>query len=196
MKKTRFSSTITISVIIHALLLFGSPLNTKRDASKVYYAQNTSQRIQVRRLVQDKATPEVIKQELNKSKRAKKQLPKKLKRVASNPREAALRESLINSGVESIKAKYLSHIREQILANKHYPRIAKVLKKQGIVDIYFEVSYPRNLGNIKIQKGSGHEILDKSALSTIEALEDLPEMPATLKSETLKIAIPIKYELL
>lgn len=198
MRSNGFLYTTIISLGFHGLLLFGSSSLIKSDSNLVHFSKNTSQRIQVRRRVQVQTQiQEKPKKSLVKKARKKKALAKKIKKQNNKVLENASRPTkLVNAGQENEKAKYLKRVRDQILAKKRYPKIAKVLKKQGVVDIYFEVSYPKNLSNIQIQKGSGHAILDKSALETIEALNDLPEMPSFLKSEVLKVAIPIKYELL
>lgn len=198
MRRNGFLFTSIISLGFHGLLLFGSSSIEKSESSLVHFSENTSQRIQVKRMVQMQAqVQKKPKKSVEKKARKKKAIVKKTKKQSQKVLESAPRPTkLVNAGQENEKAKYLKRVRDQILAKKRYPKIAKVLKKQGVVDIYFEVSYPKNLSNIQIQKGSGHAILDKSALETIEALNDLPEMPSFLKSEVLKVAIPIKYELL
>lgn len=196
MRKNTFLYTAIISAGLHGLLLFASSTQSKEDSANLHYSKNQSQRIQVKRLVKLKNSLEQ-KVEEKVVKKAKKVVSKKRKVVKEHSLENAPNpKNVVNSGQETQKARYLKRVRDEILARKRYPKIAKMLKKQGVVDIYFEVSYPKNLSNIRIKKGSGHAILDKSALETIEDLNELPEMPDFLKSEVLKIAIPIKYELL
>ncbi|AYF43616.1 TonB protein, C-terminal domain protein [Halobacteriovorax sp. BALOs_7] len=196
MRKNTFLYTAIISAGLHGLLLFASSTQSKEDSANLHYSKNQSQRIQVKRIVKIKNSLEQ-KVEEKVVKKAKKVVSKKRKVVKEHSLENAPNpKKVVNSGQETQKARYLKRVRDEILARKRYPKIAKMLKKQGVVDIYFEVSYPKNLSNIRIKKGSGHAILDKSALETIEDLNELPEMPDFLKSEVLKIAIPIKYELL
>ncbi|MFG1485988.1 energy transducer TonB [Halobacteriovorax sp. RZ-1] len=197
MRKNRFLYSTIISIGIHGILVFGTASALKPKSSNVYFSANQAQAIQVRRLVKLKKITESPKKLTQKKARSKQLIQKKVTKVVEQSLEnAPVIKKVADAGEASEKAKYLKTIRDQILAQKRYPRVAKMLKKQGIVDIYFEVSYPSNLSNIQIQKGSGHAILDKSALETIEALGDLPQMPDFLKSEVLKVAIPIKYELL
>ncbi|POB14115.1 energy transducer TonB [Halobacteriovorax sp. DA5] len=197
MRRNRFLYSTIISIGIHGLLIFGAASSSKLESLNTHFSANKAQAIQVRRLVKVKKISESPKKPVQKKARSK-QAPKvKSAKVLEQTLEVApVIQKVTEAGQANEKARYLKSIRDQILAQKRYPKVAKMLKKQGIVDIYFEVSYPSNLSNIQIQKGSGHAILDKSALETIEALGDLPEMPDFLKSEVLKVAIPIKYELL
>ncbi|MFG1500980.1 TonB family protein [Halobacteriovorax sp. XZX-3] len=197
MRRNRFLYSTIISIGIHGLLIFGSASTLKPESFNTHFSTNTAQVIQVRRLVKLKKITQSPKKTIQKKARSK----QVARPISTKPLEQSLENSpvvnkVVNTGQANEKARYLKSIRDQILSQKRYPKIAKMLKKQGIVDIYFEVSYPSNLSNIQIQKGSGHAILDKSALETIEALDELPQMPDFLKSEILKVAIPIKYELL
>ncbi|MGI4991837.1 energy transducer TonB [Halobacteriovorax sp. GFR7] len=197
MRKNRFLYSTIISIGIHGLLIFGTASALKPKSSNTHFSTNQAQAIQIRRLVKVKKVTESPKKLIQKKARSKQLVKKTATKVVEQSLEnTPVIKKVVDAGEASEKAKYLKTIRDQILAQKRYPKVAKMLKKQGVVDIYFEVSYPSNLSNIQIQKGSGHAILDKSALETIEALGDLPHMPDFLKSEVLKVAIPIKYELL
>ncbi|EPZ49641.1 TonB protein, C-terminal domain protein [Bacteriovorax sp. BAL6_X] len=197
MRKNRFLYSTIFSIGIHGLLIFGTASVLRPKSSSTHFSVNQAPAIQIRRLVKVKKVTESPKKLTQKKARSKQLVQKKATKLVEQSQEnAPVIKKVIDTGVASEKAKYLKSIRDQILAQKRYPRVAKMLKKQGVVDIYFEVSYPSHLSNIQIKKGSGHAILDRSALETIEALGKLPRMPDFLKSEVLKVAIPIKYELL
>ncbi len=197
MQSRRTILSISLSLLAHGLILFGFHQSTQLDLDQIHYSKNSSDKIQIRRMLNLKKATQMPK-EIKKveAKRAKQVVKQQSVAKKTELENSSVEQVIENSGQQSKKAQYLSQIRDQILAMKRYPRLAKRLKKQGVVDVYFEISYPRQLGNIKIQKGSEHDILNESALETVKALEDIPVMPEFLKTEVLKIAIPIKYELL
>jgi len=86
--------------------------------------------------------------------------------------------------------KYLRLIRNQIKQNVHYPKSAKRLKIQGIVNVKFTLRSNGKVDNIVIL--SGHSRLKKS---TINAVKDAASSFPKIKKD-ITIQLPIEYKLI
>ncbi len=86
---------------------------------------------------------------------------------------------------------YADHIRQAILRHKFYPRIARKTKKQGVVELYFELTPKKELKHLKVMRSSGHAILDRAAMKCVK--EASSEFPAP--KECVKVRVPIEYRL-
>ena len=87
-------------------------------------------------------------------------------------------------------------MRDEIIKNRRYPRIAKRLRKSGIVNIAFDIEYPGRVSNLKLIKKVDFEPLNESALDSVSSLENFPQMPVELSTKKIKVNIPISFELL
>jgi protein TonB len=87
--------------------------------------------------------------------------------------------------------KFANEIRKAIQRHKFYPRIARKTKKEGVVELYFELTPKKKLRNIKVVRSSGHAILDRAAIKCVEKASK--EFPAP--KECVKVSVPIEYRL-
>lgn len=88
---------------------------------------------------------------------------------------------------------FLREIKKAIdeAARESYPRQARRMKLMGEVLLEFVWLYSKELGEIKIVKSSGHEILDKNVYKIIaKASKSFPQY-----KEDVKIRIPIVYNI-
>ena len=67
---------------------------------------------------------------------------------------------------------------------------------QGKVKISFEIEWPNKIKNLNIVDKSDYELLNKSALSIVEEMNDIPTIPNELNMKMVKVVIPVVYELL
>lgn len=91
---------------------------------------------------------------------------------------------------------YLSLVRSKINKVKYKNPLAARLNLTGEVQIGFNLNYPKSVSNIMVLKSSGEELLDESALETIERfkvsqLNSLPKMQPV--QEQLNIKLKIVY---
>ena len=84
----------------------------------------------------------------------------------------------------------LKKIKVAIEKNRYYPKIAKRLKKEGVVKIEFVLSAKGEIKDIKIVQKS-HSILNKSAVKTVKKASIYFPKP----KKEIKIVVPIEYRL-
>ncbi len=93
----------------------------------------------------------------------------------------------------SIKDKYTSEIRRQIKQHLFYPKIAKRMHIQDIVEVSFRVLGNGKITNIKIVNHP-RKVLSRGAVKTLNSL-DLAPVPKELDQTYLDITIPIEFKL-
>lgn len=95
---------------------------------------------------------------------------------------------------EEVKNRYLknhfSYIRDRILKNLTYPKIAREMGWQGKVTISFVVCENGQAQDIIIKEGSGFGVLDKNAVETIKRASPFPSPP--VKAELI---MPVVYRI-
>jgi len=85
---------------------------------------------------------------------------------------------------------FIYKVKKAIEENKKYPKIARRLKKEGIVEVEFVITADGELKSLRVIK-SCDKILDKSAIKTIKRASLY--FPKPLKE--IKIKVPIEYRL-
>jgi protein TonB len=94
----------------------------------------------------------------------------------------------------SIKDEYTSEIRRKIRENLFYPKMAKRLRMQGIVEVAFRVLKDGQITNIRILN-SPKKLLGKGARKTLQRVSLRP-IPDELKEQHMDITIPIEFRLI
>lgn len=99
-----------------------------------------------------------------------------------------------DSGSNTALASYLGEVRKLILKNKHYPKIAKRLKQEGLVEVYFEIEKPNKIKALELRTASPFESLNTAALEAVRLSgESLPKFPEELGSQVIRVAQPIDF---
>ena len=94
------------------------------------------------------------------------------------------------SGAGQYVAAHFAYIRDRILKNLSYPRIAERMGWKGRVTVSFIIREDGTAESIRVVESSGYDILDADAIKTIKTSQPFPKPPA--KAELI---IPITYRL-
>lgn len=93
-----------------------------------------------------------------------------------------------------LKNRYLkehfAYIRDLINKNIVYPPMAKKLGWQGRVVVCFVVRENGKVEELRIEKSSGYEVLDRNVIETIQRVQPFPRPPVSAE-----ITIPLSYAL-
>ena len=90
---------------------------------------------------------------------------------------------------------YSKRLREEINKNKNYPTISKKLKEEGEVFVSFRVLKDGTFTNINLQKSSGKQRLDNSALEAIEITKQFEPFNAQITKEYIEYNLPLLFTL-
>ena len=94
------------------------------------------------------------------------------------------------SGQTTYLREHFVYIRDLIMKNLRYPATARKLGWKGAVTVSFVVLENGAAQDIRVIKSSGHNILDKAVIKTIQETQPFPKPPA--KAE---LTIPIVFRL-
>jgi TonB family protein len=112
--------------------------------------------------------------------------------------EAASKDSQDTISLDTKDQRYISYaglIKKAIMKNWDYPDEAKLALAEGKVQAVFSLLRNGSMAQIKIELGSGHEILDKEVLRAIKASQPFPSFPASIKVARLNIKAQFDYRL-
>lgn len=87
---------------------------------------------------------------------------------------------------------YRSALRREIERHKRYPQRAKMMRRQGIVTINFNISTNGSITDAKIAKSSGNDDLDNSALNAVKNARSIGPRPTGMAAN---ISVPISFKI-
>ena len=90
---------------------------------------------------------------------------------------------------------YAGVIKTKISNNWDYPAEARLSLMEGEVTVLFSLVRDGGMTQIKIEKGSGYDVLDKEVLRAIRASVPFPSFPETDKVNRLNIKARFNYQL-
>lgn len=92
-----------------------------------------------------------------------------------------------------MKASFIAGLYEALDEKKHYPKMAKRRKLEGVVTVSFTICKDGTIKNIFLNKSCGHKILDIAALKVIKSIDFYKAIPDAVSLTALNLNIPIKY---
>lgn len=90
---------------------------------------------------------------------------------------------------------YMDRVKHQIARNREYPRSAKKKGIEGKVSVGFTIKADGGLKETKIIHSSGHQILDETAVTTIEKSDPFPVFPKEIINDEIDMTLTIAYRL-
>lgn len=89
-------------------------------------------------------------------------------------------------------AAYKAALYREIERRKEYPTRAKMMRKQGVVHISFNVGNDGSLSGENVVKSSGDESLDNAALKAVRSARPIGPKPSGFASN---VSVPIRFSL-
>lgn len=87
-------------------------------------------------------------------------------------------------------------LRKAFNAHFYYPRLAIRRGWQGEVRLGLRIEANGHLSRVRILQGSGHDLLDRAAIKSLNRVELLPAAIALLNGGSMDLVLPIQYQLL
>jgi protein TonB len=123
-------------------------------------------------------------------------------RQVSKPRQVVRAKPVIRPATQPkvvsnphLERQYEQGIRQRIEQKKVYPRLAKRMRKQGVVKVAFTISRNGIVSKLRIVQSSGVKSLDKAALKAVKKVGRFPPIPAGIRKQSLSYIIPISYKI-
>lgn len=93
------------------------------------------------------------------------------------------------------RAKILGDIKQRLVQNFVYPRLARRQGWQGLVMLGFQVDNVGSIQNIHIKQSSGYAILDDSAIAALNKIGKIGLYKTVFLNQTWQLEIPVIYRL-
>src|SRR5690606_10718338 len=77
--------------------------------------------------------------------------------------------------------------------HKRYPRSAQLRRQEGVGYARFVLDRNGRVTGLRLERSSGHDILDREVLELIERAQPLPAFPPELVEERLDLVVPIQF---
>ena len=99
----------------------------------------------------------------------------------------------IDSGAPAGVADYSSLLQAWLEKHKKYPRRAKLRHWQGTAMLRFTIDGAGNVLDYRIERSSGHAVLDEEVAAMIRRAAPLPPAPSEMQSARLEFVVPVRF---
>ncbi|MGB9595781.1 MAG: energy transducer TonB [Candidatus Poribacteria bacterium] len=115
--------------------------------------------------------------------------------VKESPLEIKKPEIKFAEEKNKILQNYLASVRKKIESKKRYPISARNANIEGRAEVKLTILKDGQLDKVEIIRSSGSEILDNSALESIQKASPFPPIPDSLGQEKIEVSISLVYNL-
>lgn len=98
-------------------------------------------------------------------------------------------------GMAGAAADYMSQLQAWLEKHKEYPRSARLRRIEGAVLLYFAIDREGRLLAYRIERSSGHRLLDKETIAMIKRAQPLPPLPREMARDKLEVVVPVQFAL-
>jgi protein TonB len=95
---------------------------------------------------------------------------------------------------QQLLGRYAQQLSRLLASHQDYPRLAALRGWEGEVRLRLKVARQGNLLFLRVDRSSGHEILDQHALQLVDLVR-MPPFPDALEGNEIQITVPINYKL-
>jgi protein TonB len=89
----------------------------------------------------------------------------------------------------------MARLRAWLERHKTYPRPAQRRRMEGTAYLYFVMDRRGRVLAHRLQRSSGHDLLDREVLDLIQRAQPLPGLPASMSQDRLELVVPIQFQL-
>ncbi|PWC31946.1 energy transducer TonB, partial [Azospirillum sp. TSO22-1] len=107
------------------------------------------------------------------------------------PAPAAAPASPPASVVASWRGALLRHLERY----KRYPRAAQLQRLEGVAQVRVVLDRQGNVLSAKLERGSGHTILDGETEEMVRRASPLPAPPPEIASDRIELVVPVEFAL-
>jgi protein TonB len=88
---------------------------------------------------------------------------------------------------------YMAVLQAWLEKHKEYPRGARLRHIEGTTLLYFVMDRDGRVIDFRIQKSSGHDLLDHEVEEMIQRAQPLPQMPDSMTQVRLELVVPVQF---
>ncbi len=95
--------------------------------------------------------------------------------------------------VRGVTAQYAGVLKGWLQRNMRYPRDAWLEGQQGTVVVLFTIGRDGNVITSRLERSSGHNLLDGEAMQMVKRADPFPAMPLEIVGNELELRVPIVF---
>lgn len=109
--------------------------------------------------------------------------------------DAGSADPSMDGGTPGASADYRAALVAWLERHKNYPQRARMRRQEGTVLLRFTLNRQGRVLAHRIERGSGHTVLDTEVTAMIERAQPLPPIPADISRNSLEFVVPIQFAL-
>lgn len=97
------------------------------------------------------------------------------------------------AGTSGAQADYIARLQSWLARHQRYPNRARSRRQQGTALLYFVMDSRGLVLDYRVERSSGHRLLDQEVRALIKRAEPLPKMPVEWQQSRLELVVPIQF---
>lgn len=97
------------------------------------------------------------------------------------------------AGTGESRQAYFAELQAYLERHRRYPRAARLRRQQGTAVLYFVIDRQGNVLDYRIERSSGHRLLDREVAAMLERAKPLPPAPPELQRSRFELLLPIRF---
>lgn len=102
-------------------------------------------------------------------------------------------ETSADDDVSGARRDYLATLSAWLERHKRYPRRAQRRRQEGTVYLHFVVDREGRVVSCRIERTSGHAVLDRAVEEMVRRAEPFPAIPNELREPRLELIVPVSF---
>jgi protein TonB len=107
--------------------------------------------------------------------------------------DAGSAEASSGGGQPGADADYFARLQAWLEKHKEYPRTARLRRQQGTALLMFVIDREGRVLDYRLQRSSGHSLLDREVQAMIERSQPLPRIPDEMHQTRLELVVPVQF---
>lgn len=95
----------------------------------------------------------------------------------------------LNRAVPTWQGQVMGHLER----HKRYPRSAQARRQEGVAQVRFVIDRQGNVLSARLDKSSGHEVLDEETVDMVRRASPLPAPPPEVAQDRIELAVPVQF---
>ncbi|GGB96704.1 hypothetical protein GCM10011352_23540 [Marinobacterium zhoushanense] len=101
--------------------------------------------------------------------------------------------AMTQGGSPAAKQSWFAKLAAELARHKRYPLSARRRGQEGVAKISFLVNRKGELLEYKLSESSGYKLLDEAVIDMLLKAQPLPEFPAEMEQDEIRITLPVEF---
>jgi protein TonB len=111
------------------------------------------------------------------------------------PRPSAPAPATSREAVAAATSSWQGRLQAHLTRFKRYPAEAQMRRQEGTSMLRFTMTRDGRVLSFGLASSSGHEALDREALSLLDRAQPLPPLPPEVSQATIELVVPLRFQL-